>query len=317
MTDISHTQGAAEAGHVPVLMEQVLSVLSPRPGRTVLDCTLGRGGHAAAILPLLAPGGRYVGLDVDPTNIEHGRNTLRHEGVQVDCVCTNFASARAVLDELNVARVDGVLADLGFASTQMADASRGLSFTAEGPLDMRLDPSLITTAADLLASLSETELADVIYEYGEERFSRRIARKIVAFRQSQPIKTTGQLADLCAAAYGGHGRGRHRIDPATRTFQALRIAVNDELGVLRRLLEELPRLLASGGRAAIISFHSLEDRMVKQAFLKWHQDGQAERLTKKPLIAGDAEIARNRRSRSAKLRGIEWRELPPDESPIE
>ncbi|MBI1374967.1 MAG: 16S rRNA (cytosine(1402)-N(4))-methyltransferase RsmH [Phycisphaera sp.] len=290
--------------HVPVMPDEVLTLLDPRPGEIVLDCTLGQGGHAARITPRLAPGGRYVGLDADPASLDAARRALADAPVTLDLVHVNFRHARAALDELGVGRVDGLIADLGFASSQMDDASRGLSFQREGPLDMRLDPTLDTTAADLVNQLPERDLADVIYRYGDERLSRRIARKIVDARRNKPIRDTRELAALCASAYP---RGRHqRIDPATRTFQALRIAVNDELGALDALLESLPELMSPGGRAVFISFHSLEDRRVKQTFREWVRDDRAEALTKKPMTPTAREIADNPRSRSAKTRGIRW-----------
>ena len=319
MTDLPHgaanpmlndeSDSSANAGHVPVLLREVMELLRPAAGEVVLDCTAGRGGHAVELIKGLAPQGHYIGLDADPANVAHVQQRLSAMAtdVKVDVLHRNFAAARQALDELGIDRVNMVLADLGFASSQVDDPARGFSFRSEGPLDMRLDPTRGPTAADLVNSLPEGELADVIYQFGEERFSRRIAQKIVDRRRVEPITTTGQLADLCAAAYG---RRRHqsRIDPATRTFQALRIAVNDELNRLMFLLEQLPDLLSPGGRALIISFHSLEDRMVKHAFRDWAKAGRARLLTKKPLTAGEAELAVNPRSRSAKARAIEWGE---------
>lgn len=309
----SPTAPDSAPGHVPVLPGPILELLSPAPGEVMLDGTLGRGGHAALIMPRLAPGGRYVGLDVDPENLAYVAGSQPNPPVKMNLVHRNFADARGVLDELGLDGVDLLLADLGFASSQMADPARGFSFAADGPLDMRLNPHLGTTAADLVNRLSERDLADVIFRYGEERLSRKIARKIVDLRARSPINTTRQLADLCASAYGPHGR-RQRIDPATRTFQALRIAVNDELGVLEALLAALPRVMRPGGRVAIISFHSLEDRMVKHTFNDFAREGLAERLTKKPATADDHERASNPRSRSAKCRAIKWlATLPRDE----
>jgi 16S rRNA (cytosine1402-N4)-methyltransferase len=298
-----------EAGHLPVLLDEVLALLEPRAGQVMLDCTVGRGGHMRAIAPLLGPGGRYIGLDVDPANIDFLRASAAATGVTCDLVQANFADARGVLDGLGIDRVDLLLADLGFASTQMDDPSRGLSFTADAPLDMRLDPTLGVTAADLLAEADEVEIADILWRYGDERFSRAIARKIVEARSTSPIKTTRQFAELCAAVYArraGRGKARWRIHPATRSFQALRIAVNDELGKLEALLGSVGSLLRAEGRAAIISFHSLEDRMVKHAFGAMADDQLAERLTRKPLVATEEETNRNPRSRSAKLRAIRW-----------
>ena len=295
-----------EPDHIPVMVDEVLSLLRPEPGETVLDCTIGRGGHAAAIMPRLAPAGRYIGLDADPGNIEYLRAAHLHPPIVLDLIHRTFADAPQGLGELGVGGgVDGLLADLGFASSQLDDPARGLSFSHEGPLDMRLDPTRGRSAADLVNRLPQRELADLIYLYGEERFSRQIAGRIVDARREKPIETTGELASLCARAYG-RGR-RSRIDPATRTFQALRIAVNDELAQLEALLDALPELLRPGGRAAIISFHSLEDRRVKHAFRALVKAARADALTKKPLTAGEAERAANPRSRSAKLRGIQWR----------
>jgi 16S rRNA (cytosine1402-N4)-methyltransferase len=297
----------AAIGHVPVLPREVLELLDPKPGEIVLDCTLGRGGHASLITPRLAPGGRYIGLDVDPANLAFSRERLKDAPVQTDLIHANFAQARQVLDRLGVERVDCVLADLGFASNQMSDPARGFSFAAEGPLDMRLDPTLSATAADLVNKLPERELADLIYRYGEERLSRKIARKIADERQRAPILTTTGLAALVRRAYGPRMAGRSKIDPATRTFMALRIAVNQELGALERLLESIPGLLGNfRGRVAIISFHSLEDRLVKHAFAEFHRQGRATRLTRKPVVAQEDERRDNPRSRSAKLRAIRW-----------
>ncbi len=296
------------SGHLPVLPGEVVSLLSPGPGKVFLDCTLGRGGHASLLIPALGPGGRYIGLDVDGGNVSYSRSRLapiaERSGVMLDVVHANFRTARRVLDELGVEAVDGLLADLGFASNQMDDGDRGLSFSMDGPLDMRLDPSGGVPAEQLVNTLPERELADLIYEYGEERLSRRIARKIVESRRNEPIKTTGRLAELVRRAYPRPKAGRHRIDPATRTFMALRIAVNDELGALSDLLAGLPGLLAPGGCAAIISFHSLEDRRVKHAFRSLKQEAGYELLTRKPVTAEANEIESNPRSRSAKLRAI-------------
>jgi 16S rRNA (cytosine1402-N4)-methyltransferase len=335
---------ASDPGHIPVLPDQVLTLLDPRPGQIVLDCTVGRGGHAALILPHLAPGGRYIGLDLDPANLAFVRQRLaspspgsspRDPGVsgvsggsggsggpegpggpvRLDLIHANFISARSVLDGLGIRGADLLLADLGFASPQMEDPARGLSFTRDGPLDMRLDPTAATPdAADLVNRLPERDLADLIYRYGEERLSRRIARKITERRRESPITTTSELARIVRAAYGNQGRSQ-RIDPATRTFMALRIAVNAELEALEQLLSAVPLLLAPRGAAAVISFHSLEDRRVKQAFTQLYRDGRAQRLTPKPLLAAETEIQANPRSRSAKLRAIRLADPPPDAGP--
>jgi 16S rRNA (cytosine1402-N4)-methyltransferase len=286
---------AAGPRHVPVLPQEVLHGLDPQPGQVFVDATVGGGGHTRLLAERVGPGGRVVGLDQDPTMLEPARGRL--DGLPVTLVHANFDQLPAVLAELGISAVDGVLADLGVCSDQLDAAGRGLSFQQDGPLDMRLDPTGGETAADLLRWVNERDLADLIYRYGEERFSRRIARRVVEARQTAPVTTTAQLAELVRRCVP-RPRDRHAIDPATRVFQALRIAVNDELGALERFLAALPRCLKPGGRAAVISFHSLEDRRVKQAFRQppW------EALTRKPVQAGDEEVAANPRARSAKLR---------------
>jgi 16S rRNA (cytosine1402-N4)-methyltransferase len=278
--------------HVSVMPAEVLELLAPALGQVFVDATVGAGGHARLIAERLGPNGRLIGLDQDPTMLSLARQWL--EGLPVTLLHANFDQLRQVLDDLGIPVVDGVLADLGFCSDQLDDPARGLSFMQPGPLDMRLDPTQGEPASALLRRLSERELADLIYQLGEERFSRRIARRIVETRRMTPLETTEQLAELVR-----HCVPRSKIDSATRTFQALRIAVNDELGALDRLLAALPNCMKPGGRVAIISFHSLEDRRVKQAF----RDKQVwETLTKKPRQAGDEEVRQNPRARSAKLR---------------
>ena len=311
---------ADQVGHIPVLGEAVGRLLAPRPGEVVLDCTAGRGGHAAALIPRLGPGGVYVALDLDAGNLAYTAERCgpiaADAGVALHTVHQSFASARGVLNSVELNSADVLLADLGFASNQVDDPSRGLSFRHDGPLDMRLDPSGAITAEQLVNTLPERELADVIYRFGEERLSRRVARKIVESRAREPILTTLQLAVLCRQAYGPRARNS-RIDPATRTFQALRIAVNGELDALDRLLGQVRGLLSVGGRAGLISFHSLEDRPVKQAFLQAQQEGWGQRLTRKPVTAEEDELARNSRSRSAKLRVLKRLEdAPPTASGV-
>ena len=281
--------------HVPVLAGEVISLANPLPGQVWVDCTTGGGGHARLLAERLAPGGRLLGLDQDATMLDRARPAL--EGLPVTLIHANFDQVFDVLRNQGIETVDGVLADLGFASDQMDDAGRGLSFRGDGPLDMRLDPSTGTTAADLVNRMSEAALADVFFEFGEERHSRRVAKRIVERRATKPFTTTADLADIVRRSVPRSGG----IDPATRVFQALRIAVNDELGALDRLLAALPSIMKPGGIAAIISFHSLEDRRVKQAFKTdaWRP------LTKKPVEATDEEMSRNPRSRSAKLRVAE------------
>ena len=292
-----------EPRHRPVLTAEVLTWLDPQPDQIIVDCTVGAGGHARHIAERIGPGGRLIALDRDPAMLAIARDQVN--GCETDFVHSNFDRLLEVLAELGVAKVDGVLADLGFASDQLEDPKRGLSIMRDAPLDMRYDLSSGQTARDIIARWSEQDLADIFWRFGEERRSRRIAHRIVTTRQCQPIETTRQLAELVRRCVGGrHGR----IHPATRVFQALRIAVNDELGCLDRLLRSLPQALRLGGRAVIISFHSLEDRMVKQAF---RQKDIWEALTPKPITASPEEVKQNPRSRSAKLRAAKLIGVPP------
>jgi 16S rRNA (cytosine1402-N4)-methyltransferase len=279
-----------------VLPAEVLHWLDPQPGQVLVDCTVGAGGHTRLLAERVGPAGRVIGLDQDAAMLELARPRLA--GLPVTLVHAGFEQLADVLREQGVTAAEGVLADLGVCSDQLDDAARGLSFQESGPLDMRMDPSRGETAADLLRRLPERDLADLIYQYGEERFSRRIARRIVEARQREPLATTEQLAELVRRCVP-RAKGRPGLDPATRTFQALRIAVNDELGALERLLAQLPDCVRPGGRAVLISFHSLEDRRVKQAF---RDKAVWEVLTKKPVQAGDDEVRANPRARSAKLR---------------
>lgn len=297
------------SAHVSVLLQETLRLLAPQPGDVVVDCTLGLGGHSAAIAKLIGPAGKIIGFDLDPANLAHARTIIEATGAQFTGVNANFTSAAAELQRSNL-RANIVLADLGFSSNQLDDAVRGLSFNADGPLDMRLDPNSLLTAAHLIADLSEKQLADIIFQYGEEPYSRKIARKLTQNRQQQPIRSTAELARLVVEAYGPRARSS-RMHPATRTFMALRIAVNDELGSLKDVLDSITRgaeqingasWLQRGARIAFISFHSLEDRLVKQTFADLDRRGLAMRLTKKPITATEDEIRVNPRSRSAKLR---------------
>ncbi len=302
--------------HLPVLPVQTIGLLAPRPGETYADATAGLGGHAAAIAPRLAPGGRIVLNDLDGSNLERATERVRAaagDSVEVLPVHGPFARLPGVLADRGIA-ADMLLADLGFASNQVDNPNRGFSFKQDGPLDMRLDPSRGESAADLLARIDERELADLIWRYGEERNSRRIAQKLVAARRDAPMTTTSRVAQIVRSAFPPGAARKSRIDPATRTFQALRIAVNDEIGQLEALLDAIGRgaeeqagpggWLNRGARVAIISFHSLEDRPVKRAFADLAARGLAERLTRKPITADKAESRRNPRSRSAKLRAI-------------
>ena len=284
-----------DSTHIPVLASEVLQWLSPGPGQTIVDGTLGGGGHTRLIAEAVGRDGMVLGLDRDPAAIERAEHNLA--GLPVQVACTNFCDLPDVLDELSIAAVDGVILDLGLSSDQLADNERGFSFDSHGPLDLRFDTSEGDPAWHLLQYAREERLADLIYQYGEERFSRRIARKIVDARRRRPIRTAEDLAQLVRSCVP---RSRvHSIDPATRTFQALRIAVNDELRSLELALERIPDRLKPDGRFVVISFHSLEDRRVKSAF---RSDPRLSVLTKKPVRPEAEERDRNPRSRSARLR---------------
>jgi 16S rRNA (cytosine1402-N4)-methyltransferase len=291
------------------LLNEVLETLDPRPGQVFVDCTLGRGGHAAAVAERLGPAGLLIACDVDPRNLEFARQRLAGASCPIRFFHANFAELPEVLEAVAVPAVDGILADLGLSTNQLFDPHYGLSFAQPMALDMRIDPRLPRTAADLVNSMREDDLANVLYELAQERYSRRIARKIGEARRLSPITTTDRLAGLVRSAVpsgaGAHGK-RERIDPATRTFLALRIAVNQELDNLAALLKQAPAKLSQpGGRVGIISFQSTEDRLVKQAFRSAEQAGVLKLITKKPLSPAPEELAANPRSRSAKLRVAE------------
>ena len=286
----------AASVHQAVLPEEVIEWLAPKPGGTFIDGTLGGGGHTRLLAEKVGKEGLVVGLDRDPAVVARAEEQL--QGLPVAVAHANYADLPEVLAELKLTQVDGILLDLGLSSDQLADHHRGFSFSADGPLDLRFDPSSGQPAWQLLARLAERPLADILYRYGEERHSRRIARRIVQQREKQPIRTAEQLAQIVRGSTP-RLKGRPRIDPATRTFQALRIAVNEELKWLEVALERLPGYLAPGGRLAVISFHSLEDRLVKNGF---REDARLEVLTPKPLVASEQEVAENPRSRSAKFR---------------
>lgn len=306
----------AQGDHIPVLMESVLRTLAPQPGETVLDCTAGLGGHAEAMARRIGPTGTLVLFDVDASNLSRAsqRVLALPEPPRVIALHSAFSAAARLAQEHELI-VDVLLADLGFSSNQISDTARGFSFQREGPLDMRLDPSSPVSAADLVNTLPERELARIIFEYGEDPAARRIAAAIVRARAAGPLATTTQLA---AAVHGVVGKpgGRSPIDPATKTFQAFRIAVNDELGHLDALLSSIRRAAeigrttwlrndpGRGARIGIISFHSLEDRPVKRVFSALCVAGLATAIERGAIQADDAELAANPRARSAKLRAV-------------
>ncbi len=301
------------------MVREVIASLCCRAGALYLDGTVGGGGHAEAILEKTAPDGRLIGIDADAEALEEAEKRLAPFGSRKTLVQGNFADLSEILNAQGIGKVDGILLDLGVSSHQLDTADRGFSFSQEAPLDMRMDGRRGSGAADLVNTLSETELARIIWEYGEERMAKRIARAICTARTLSPIGTTAELAALVLRAVPPTAE-RRRIHPATRTFQALRIAVNDELGSLQRALAAGVERLTPGGRFSIISFHSLEDRMVKDAFRSGGKgchcppdlpvcvcQGKAtlKVLTRKPVLPGEAEISENPRARSAKLRTAE------------
>jgi len=290
--------------HVPVLPQEVLEWLRPAPGQTFVDGTLGGGGHARLLAERVSPGGLVIGLDRDPIAIERTAIELQH--VPLRAIHGNYSDIPETLAELAIPHVDGILLDLGLSSDQLADSNRGFSFQSDGPLDLRFDTSRGFPAWKMIDRLSAEHLADLIYEFGEERYSRRIARRIVEARRTASIQTASELARVIRESVPR--KHNDRIDPATRTFQALRIAVNEELKWLKVALRRLPDCLRPGGRIAIISFHSLEDRMVKESF---RNDERLTVQTRRPLRATEEEVETNPRSRSAKFRVAERNEIEP------
>ena len=293
-------------GHEPVMTTEMVACLEPGPDKRILDCTVGAGGHTRALLE--AGAGRIIGVDRDADALSVAAGALSSWSRQVELVHADYREIDDMLDQRGIPAVDGAVADLGMSSMQIDGEGRGFSFRRDEPLDMRMDRSRGPTAADLLRDVSESALADIIFRYGEERHSRRIARGIVDQQARQPITTTGELAALVRRAVPR--RGRPRIDPATRTFQALRIWVNDELDGLDSFLRSVCRRLAAGARFVVIAFHSLEDRVVKTVFRELSRErGEGEVLvrvlTKRPTRPAPDEAHRNRRARSAKLRAVE------------
>jgi 16S rRNA (cytosine1402-N4)-methyltransferase len=288
--------------HTPVLVEEVLLYLDPQPGEFVIDGTLDGGGHAAEVLKRIAPRGTFLGIDLDPDMADRFAERSHPNGVRVHVARGNYADCTALMAERNLPKADGLLVDLGFSSEQMDASGRGFSFLRDEPLLMTYNPDAVPLG-DLLANVPEPELARIIREFGGERMAGRVARAIVLRRRKERIRTTADLASIVRNALP-RGYERGRIDPATRTFQALRVWANDELGNLSRLLGELPDILAPGGRAVIVSFHSLEDRLVKTAFAEGKKSGRYELRTKKPVVPTHEEVQQNPRSRSAKLRAI-------------
>lgn len=316
----------SDFGHIPVMLEQVVACLSVRPDGCYVDCTLGGGGHAAAILAKLNEKGRFLGLDRDPEALAESRDRLQKAAFSASWQCrqANFSQLADILDELGWTRVDGILADLGVSSWQIDQPERGFTYREEGPLDMRMDPSQKLKAAELVNQWSEQDLTRILRDYGEERYAKRISHAIVTSRKEQPFQTTKQLAELVIRAMPTRSRKEDQ-HPARRTFQALRIAVNGELEALEKLLQVVPDYLADHGRLVILTFHSLEDRLVKTAMRHLEQPCTCPRsfpvcvcgkktlghvVHKRGLVADAAECHLNPRASSARLRCFERAEIP-------
>jgi len=292
------------AAHTPVLVEEIMTYLNPVSGDAILDCTLGLGGHASHIMQYIGADGRLIGLDRDQAASAQARTRLEDFLGRLDIVHTDYADLDQALKQLGIDGVDGILIDAGVSSMQLDTAERGFSFREDGPLDMRMDQTAPIRAYDLVNTLSEYELAHIIREYGEDRWHKKIARHIVEARALEPIYTTRQLADVVANAIPKRFHEK-RIHPATRTFQGLRIAVNHELDSLKTALEKAVLFLKPGARLCVISFHSLEDRIVKHAFRSMADAFHLNILTKKPIVPSEVEMEINPRARSAKLRVVE------------
>ena len=290
--------------HIPVLVEEVMNLLRCEAHKTYIDATLGGGGHALEVLKRTSPDGIVIGIDWDEEAIAEAKGVLVTFGDRIKILRENFVRLPDLLEALNISEVDGILLDLGLSSLQLEKKERGFSLKGEGPLDMRMDQRIDRTAADLLNGLSFQELESTLREFGEERWAKRIAKAILREREEKPIGTTQELRQIVHRAIPGRFHSR-KIDPATRTFQAFRIRLNEELENLRRVLDTGWTFLKKGGRICVISFHSLEDRMVKETFRRLDTDGMMRRITKKPITPSEEEKQRNPRSRSAKLRCAE------------
>jgi len=290
-------------GHTPVLTKEVCELLNVQPGEIVVDATVGLAGHARLFAEAVGPEGMLIGLDVDPANLDLARKVLADFPCPIKLFHANFCDIQEIFKELDLDRVDIIFADLGVSSTQLDQFERGFSFREDGPLDMRMNPNLKTTATDLVNTLKERELADLIFYNSQEHASRRIAKRICQYRREGRITTTLQLSSIVAGALGVNPNSRkNKIHPATRTFLALRIAVNREIHCLETLLDQVPALLRPGGRFGVIAFHSVEDKPVKLNFRQQKNERKYQIMTKKPIVACDEERVSNPRSRSAKLR---------------
>jgi len=292
--------------HIPVMLREVIDYLDPRPGQIIVDATLGTGGHSLEILKRIIPGGRLIGIDRDEDSLAVCRQRLSEFSGSCEFVHANFADVDQVLGNLGIDKIDGIVFDLGISTYQLKDAERGFSFQQEGPLDMRLDKSSYISAYDLVNNLNENEISHMLWSFGQERWHNRIAHLLVEERRNQPISTTSQLADLVMRAIPyRYRRGYYRIHPATRTFQAVRIAVNRELEILESAIKKAVAILKKKAKICVISFHSLEDRVIKHTFRALKAEGLIDIITAKPLTPADSEVAANPSSRSSKFRAAE------------
>ena len=290
--------------HIPVMYREVVDLLNIRLGAVIVDCTLGMAGHAKMILEKIGSQGKFIGIDRDNQSLTIAQNNLSAFKAQCDFVHDDFRHIDRILSERGVAKVDGILMDLGISSFQLNDPQRGFSFKADGPLDMRMDQESYISAYDLINTLSEQEIASILKNFGEERYHHRIARSLVEQRSKTPFQTTHELSEAIVKSIPGHSR-HQKIHPATRAFQAFRIAVNRELEALEITLDKSIDYLRPGGRMCVIAFHSLEDRIVKHKFRSYKENGRVNLITKKPLEPTDEEVRENSRARSAKLRVAE------------
>lgn len=292
--------------HIPCMLDEVLEYLNLTPGKTIVDCTLGTAGHSVEIIKRIVPNGKLIGIDRDQESIEIAKDRLADYSGNFELAYGNFSEVDNILKNLNVNGIDGILFDLGISTFQLQNSQRGFSFQQEGPLDMRLDRNSYISAYDLLNNLNEQEISNILWTFGEERWHNRIARSLIREREKHPITTTAELANIVCKSIPGRFRQYHyKIHPATRTFQAIRIAVNRDLESLESVISKVIPLLNKGGRICIISFHSLEDRIVKINFKKFAAQQEIKIITPKPLTPRESEVRQNPASRSSKLRVAE------------
>ena len=297
---------AEEKLHIPVMLREVIDYLNPRPGKIIVDATLGTGGHSFEILKRITPGGKLIGIDRDEDSLAICRKRLSEFSSSCEFVHGNFVDLDQILEKLGIDKIDGIVFDLGISTYQLKDPERGFSFQQEGPLDMRLDKSSYISAYDLVNNLNESEISNMLWSFGEERWHNRIARLLVEERRNQPISTTSQLANLVMRAIPyRYRKGYYRIHPATRTFQAVRIAVNRELEILETAVKKAVAILGKKAKICVISFHSLEDRVIKHTFRALKADGLIDIVTAKPLTPAPSEVIANPSSRSSKFRVAE------------